>query len=102
MSETHTPLPWHVNQLDGYSIHGIRGWIADVTAGTMNEVSIEEREANAKFIVEACNNYERIKAQRDELLAVMKRVLAFQDQEADFRSQMRQAIANAEKEKGQA
>lgn len=34
-----------------------------------------EIEANAAFIVEACNNYERVKAERDELAAALKRTL---------------------------
>ena len=59
----HTPTPWgvHVN-LDGAVIYAEDGtrepWlIADVSGGFEDEI---EQEANAAFIVKACNNHENL------------------------------------------
>lgn len=32
-------------------------------------------QTNAEFILEACNNYERVKADRDELAAALRKLL---------------------------
>jgi len=62
-------------------------------------------EQDAAFITEACNSYELVKAQRDELLAVCKLVIKSQtwdgndpdeDRWGDFYAQARAAIAKAE------
>lgn len=50
-----TPGPWHLNTLENpmYSIHANRGVVAEVSRGTMNEVSADEREATARLIAAA-------------------------------------------------
>lgn len=58
MSKTnskHTPGPWHLNTLETvpYTIHAHRGCVAEVSRGTMNEVSADEIEANARLIAAA-------------------------------------------------
>lgn len=54
----HTPLPWHSN---GSQIIGKAGrrtqYIADISRD--NGVAIAQE--NAAFIIEACNNYERVR-----------------------------------------
>lgn len=47
-----TPGPWHLNTLETSlcSVHATRGCVAEVSWGTMNEVSADEVEANARLI----------------------------------------------------
>jgi hypothetical protein len=52
---------------------------ADYGQARCSEISVELRaeiEANAAFIVEACNNYERVCAERDDLASAARRLLA--------------------------
>lgn len=55
MNTQHTPGPWHVNTLETvpHTIHALRGHVADVSRGTMNEVGADEIEANARLIAAA-------------------------------------------------
>lgn len=54
-----TSRPWHVNTLEVVprSIHAHRGVVAEVSKGTMQEVSADEIEANARLIVRAVNEH---------------------------------------------
>lgn len=51
----HTPGPWHVNTLETvlHTVHAVRGCVAEVSRGTMNEVGADEIEANARLIAAA-------------------------------------------------
>ena len=93
----HTPTPWSMSwgkkrcRIEG----GADGWeIASVT---------DNNPRDAAYIVEACNNYERVKAERDELLAALRKVVdapnhAFATGDALFDAveYARRAIAKAE------
>ena len=78
----HSRLPWIVETgpysgndwLIGSAINGKDYSITTdhVHASAMNSADAED---DAKFIVEACNNYEAVLAQRDELLEACKAVL---------------------------
>lgn len=79
----HTPVPWVVNppmtarvtfprMIHAIQFHEV---LDERNRICMMTNSRFEDDANAAFIVEACNNYERIKAERDELAAALKTLL---------------------------
>ena len=55
MKAQHTPGPWHINTMETVqaTIHAHRGHVATVSRGSMNEVSADEIEANARLIAAA-------------------------------------------------
>jgi len=55
MKKQHTPGPWHINTMETVqaTIHAHRGHVATVSRGSMNEVSADEIEANARLIAAA-------------------------------------------------
>jgi hypothetical protein len=65
-----TPRPWNHESGDG------RIWGADgcVIAFTVGLRPIEQHEANAEFIVTACNQHDLLVRQRDELLAALRKI----------------------------
>jgi len=92
----HTPTPWSPEAVKSTWLRG-----SQLASGPFH--SHVEQEANAAFIVEACNNYERLKAERDELLAALRKVVdapnhAFATGDALFDAveYARRAIAKAE------
>jgi hypothetical protein len=99
----HTPTPWTS------TLHSDKPTYATIHTGKGERVAeihrTPSREAgdNLQFIVEACNNYERLKAERDELLAALRKVFdapnhAFATGDALFDAveYARRAIAKAE------
>lgn len=74
-SAQHSPLPW---RLAGDEVTIVCGHKDDpniVASACINDpcaTTFDQQEHDAAFIVEACNNYERVKAERDELLAALK------------------------------
>lgn len=59
----HSPLPWKHHDATRGSVYASDGFIVADCYGQFREQ--EERLANADFIAEACNNYDRVKAERD-------------------------------------
>lgn len=85
MTQKHTPTPWKYshrssNDYEDYLIHAENGEPLAI-------VSDEEHfgKSNAAFIVRACNNIERVTAERDALLDVLKKlnglILHFTDED---------------------
>jgi hypothetical protein len=72
MKTKHTPTPWKVQYGSIYQHESIgAARIASMDRG--KDLTLPtERDANAAFIVDACNNYERVIAERDELARVLK------------------------------
>lgn len=71
MSEVkHGPLPWILGAHNHQYIYGANTkLVADTTCVTSTP---EQDEANAAFIVEACNNYEAVVKERDELKSLLQ------------------------------
>lgn len=79
MSEVkHTPTPWKIYTAENRphsplvitSTEDKLKWVADV-------FSNESCEANARFIVTACNNYERMKAMLEEMISPLELYKAY-------------------------
>lgn len=64
MEKKHTPTPWKTNNTSLVDNN-------DNTIGFMHFVSKTDQyinaKANAKFIVEACNNYERLQSENERM-----------------------------------
>ncbi len=69
MTIKHTPTPWKLKHLliVGGDNH-IAGVFSDPVPG--------QKEANAKFILRACNNHDKQKAINDKLIKALKKVVA--------------------------
>lgn len=65
----HTPGPWRIAKRDAAVISGPTGEIA-----FCGSKDLARDDANAAFIVEACNNYDRLLAERAELVTALERV----------------------------
>lgn len=69
----HTPLPWHIGIRPGPIIYGPKGeFVADLRNELLPD---EEAQGNWKFVLEACNNYSRLKAEKAELLEALRGLL---------------------------
>lgn len=83
-----TPGPWHVNTIETvlYSVHANRGGVAEVSRGTMNEISADEIESNARLIAAA-----------PELLAALEAALRLDyfNEHNQLADMARKAVANA-------
>lgn len=101
METKHTPTPWRVSEYDSASC---RAWItntddkgvgaiAEVTQWDGTEIG-EQGEANAKFIVRACNNHESLCRALGEIATSVTYVLASKQCPAKMRGGLR-AIADA-------
>lgn len=66
----HTPTPWRVMQANGENAIFDNG--APMLIARVGKSHRGDDRDNAQFIVESCNNIERITAERDELLAACK------------------------------
>jgi hypothetical protein len=85
MAAQHTPTPWQVDSGDELAIQSVEGGAQIATVlgpddflcrdDDDDEVFEEECEANAAFIVRACNAH-------DDLVAALKSALAYVDAEA--------------------
>jgi len=69
-----TPGPWLRSSVNpmfivGRDKDGLRMSICQITNSHR-----EEAEGNASLILDACNNYERVKAERDELAAALAQI----------------------------
>ena len=65
----HTPTPWAIEK---YCV-----WAGDkYVAATQTGINEEEQQANATFIVKACNNYETLLTAAKKALEFMERVEA--------------------------
>lgn len=115
----HTPTPWLVevrnNEQTGVVVSadpmhpvpicdtGIAFFLNRLAAsGRSNNLNfyqsaIDQRLANAAFIVDACNNYERVKAERDELAAALGEI-AIIGAGGEITAPARAALAKLEKE----
>ena len=80
----HTPTPWIVEESDhtGWKLITAGGRIiANVNAESCPDTASAPcsvkmpTEANADFIVEACNNYERVLDERDEAVELLTSVI---------------------------
>lgn len=96
---THTPTPWIAN----HQHSGVSSWRIETDEYTNDGWSIAElhgpdSEADAAFIVEACNNYEALKASHTELLKRINNYLVYVQAYANDGSlSMNAALGNAEK-----
>jgi hypothetical protein len=77
METKHTPGPWFTKR-QGFSTVYVEarlrdGWIQEVAACGPTEAGSEQQEANAEFIVRACNSHDQLvaalKAARDLIYA---------------------------------
>jgi hypothetical protein len=97
MTQTkHTPTPWYWDaQVWNYDAQLDAPWLVSETKGRPVVLRVDGQgkihitEANAKFIARACNVH-------DELLAVLKEVVAIADRKTDLFDKARAAIAKAE------
>lgn len=69
----HSKLPWQAGS-EGGGIHDGNGDLIGLML-VNEDTPFALSEANALFVDEACNNYERVRAQRDELLGACERVI---------------------------
>jgi len=69
-----TPGPWETDFTRNYNAHDVIRHNGVIIAVLPTSITHKqgERYANAQFIIESANNYERVKAERDELAAVLK------------------------------
>ena len=74
MKNQFTPGPWHVNTLETvpFTVHACRGHVATVSAGTMNEVSADEIEANAALIAAGPDLFAALESALTEMDAFQK------------------------------
>ncbi len=73
MKTTHTPLPWRIGVRTAHSkrdIYGPKGEL--VTLSDAVFTSLEEAQANAAFIVRACNNHYDLIAALEAIMARLK------------------------------
>jgi hypothetical protein len=70
MSE-HTAIPWSFTQNDRGRIMIVSG---DTDIALMNCLPMPERKANAQIIIEAVDNYERLKAENARLSALVEQL----------------------------
>ena len=75
-----TPLPWHVGLRQAQQIiYDDKGWaVANATVYHGRADGAETR-ANATYIVEACNAYPRLMAEREQLVAALRNCVNAQD-----------------------
>lgn len=73
-----TPLPWNLNPGDETKIMAVHLTIARADCGGLSGIRVNTAEANAAYIVHACNLY-------PELLEALEKWLAYDNlDEADF------------------
>ena len=75
MDKKHTKLPWRVSgdELEVYSKHPYGFDCASVVASCDNKSYPKSMNTgNTKFIVEACNNYDKLKSDKKRLLEALK------------------------------
>jgi len=68
MKKKHTPTPWLTSGIDSRIIVCKRGYNICDTGGSVM-LDVDEDKANAEFIVEACNNYERLQSENERMRA---------------------------------
>src|SRR5690606_37679944 len=84
----HTPLPWAVARPEdvknehwyaGRTIYSVKGYgkITDTSPFTLSD------RANARFIVEACNNHYDLLAQRDRLVEALREMVNLIERDAE-------------------
>lgn len=81
----HTPIPWkakpddHRNEIDIRSADGMALVVRFSFAGLPGSEVRARTEANAAFIVEAVNNYDRLRAVNADLLAALEAIVDAHD-----------------------
>lgn len=85
----HTPTPWTYEGGDNNSVEiNIGQTTASVTRSDKNTgehvISRDEMQANAEFIVTACNSYEALKQQNEELIEQTTKLQADKDKMAEL------------------
>ena len=85
MTPKHTPTPYKIldekavwplieSTTEPYDSCGYKGLR---TVAEVNGTTLFDKLATAKFIVESCNNYERLKAENEKLRGLLQRVIDF-------------------------
>lgn len=101
MESKRTPGPWQVAYGKIITANTKEVGIAKMDRDEPSTMPTE-RDANAAYIVEACNNYERIKAERDELVAALRQIADFTNGYGDISKIVckiaRDALAKPDKE----
>jgi hypothetical protein len=82
----HTPIPWEVPSRNIERVISSRPEVeADIICDAPSmPKSLENWEANSAFIVEACNNYERVKQLNEEMRAALEQVYSVLPTEAEI------------------
>jgi hypothetical protein len=91
MSAAHTPTPW-IAEDNGHfwQINTANGLVADLVESTHMFDGTDAGEANAEFIVRACNSFDSLVDALRETLAVATR-----NEDGDFADRARDALLKA-------
>ncbi len=94
----HTPLPWKAHSNIGKKSElGIIADAAPCIICTMSNAKAwpTEAKANAAFIVEACNHYEQVKAERDSLQDALREAVCAFDEKGEENQRFRDLLDRA-------
>jgi hypothetical protein len=70
MENKHTLTPYSINEYDKTQVMAFKMCIANTDTDEYS--SLEACEANAEFIVTACNNYQALKEENDDYVQYLK------------------------------
>lgn len=82
----HTPTPWQWGNVSGHDEHveiskmGYASWPSFRSVGK----KLEQSRIDASFIIEACNNYDRLKAENEELKQALQGMIEAQSRDAKY------------------
>ena len=91
MTTEHTPVPWRRRRPNGHKPMDVDAYQV-YASGRRGEVPVAmltytgHEDANAAFIVTACNSHDALVEQRDDLLEALKETLGFIDSLTEYKS----------------